>query len=124
MKIVWPHSRPAPTGEVRAKLIHDRMHKRQIQNLAHEPPSRSLTNLSSIFTLMITIPAVAFSLYMLLRWFKVSETKSKILGLLGGLASFFVELFLTIIDNWKSEKREEAMVKLAESMHHERRKTE
>lgn len=122
MKIQWPHTRPAPTGHVRTKLIHDRMHKKQIQNLAHEAPTKSLTNLSAIFTMIITIPAVAFSLYMILRWFKVSKTKSKIIGLLGGLASFFVELLLTIIDNWKTEKREEVMVKLATSLHEKRRK--
>ena len=28
LEIQWPHTRPPPTGEVRAKLIHQRMHKK------------------------------------------------------------------------------------------------
>ena len=109
MKIIWPHTRPEPTGEVRAKLIHDRMHKKDQSNIVFDGSKSQILGYSStIFTLIITIPCVAFSLYKLLSWFGYGEATSRIVGIVGGVASFFVELILLIIQAWKDEKRREA----------------
>ena len=113
MRVIWPHARPQPTGQVRAKLIHDRMHKRQLEEFGfRENPGTALANLSTIFTLIITIPAVAFSLYKLCQWFKLEETTSKLIAVLGGVLSFLVEMTLVFIETWKTERHQRKLVRL------------
>jgi hypothetical protein len=105
MTLDWPHRPPVPTGDVRTKLIHARMHKQvEPERVTLRTKGDSLANLSSIFTLLITIPAVAFSLYWLCRWFEFSDLSSKLIGIFGGIASFFVELILLLITQWKQER--------------------
>lgn len=104
LKVQWPHTKPEPTGNVRAKLIHDRMHKKNpYAYTPHHSASAKLKNLSTIFTLIITIPAVAFSLNMFLKWLGCSEMTTKIGSVVGGIASFFVELLLLMIQLYKED---------------------
>lgn len=116
LEIEWPHTRPPPTGEVRAKLIHQRMHKKSPRqmSLSQARPAR-LKNLSGIFTLVITIPCVAYALNSILRWCGYSNTTAQIAAVIGGLLSFFVELALIIIDAWKKEKYQSIMMKNQEA---------
>jgi hypothetical protein len=112
MRVDWPHTRPPPTGAVRAQLIHARMHRSTAPaSWREDRPAQGLTRLSAIFTLLITIPAVAFTVYSICRWLEVEETKSKVIGLVLGLASFFVELGLIIVHAWKDEKLQDRAVK-------------
>ncbi|KAK8857949.1 hypothetical protein M9Y10_013048 [Tritrichomonas musculus] len=108
LQVEWPHTKPPPTGEVRAKLIHQRMHKKQFNqfSLMEARPSK-LNELSGIFTLFITIPAVAYSLNILLKWCGFTDTTALIASVIGGLASFFVELALVLITQYKTEKMQE-----------------
>lgn len=107
MRVEWPHTRPEPTGRVRAKLIRDRMHQAHRTELkfGKENPGTALANLSTIFTIVITMPAVAFSLYWLCQWFGIGETTSKLIAVIGGLISFVVEIALAFIQTWKLEHR-------------------
>jgi divalent metal cation (Fe/Co/Zn/Cd) transporter len=66
-----------------------------------------LAHLSNVFTLLMTIPAVAFTVYSICRWVEVEETKSKVIALGTGLASSFVEFGLILISSWKDERRED-----------------
>lgn len=111
LEIQWPHTRPPPTGEVRAKLIHQRMHKKSPRqmSLSQSRPAK-LRNLSGIFTLIITIPCVAYALNMILRWFGYSGPTAQIVSIIGGLVSFFVELILILIDAYKKELIQKAMM--------------
>jgi hypothetical protein len=108
LAVNWPHRRPPPTGSVRAQLIHARMHRAARRDPRPEKLSlgRALTQLSWIFTLVITLPAVAFAVYSLCIWLKLEETRAKLIGLVAGLLSFFVELGLILIQAWKTERRE------------------
>ena len=105
--IKWPHSQPKPTGDVRAKLIHKRM---RMQN-AKEPLPRDIQKakvmnfVSTIVILLITVPLVAFSVYKISRWLGYSKNRSKQIGIIAGLISFFAELGLTIIQLYKEELR-------------------
>ena len=114
MKVVWPHERPPPTGEVRAKLIHARMHKKQeerIRNMNDQRPGQMLSTLSSGFIILITVPCVAYSLYAILKWFGVNPEKAKIYSLLASIVFFLAELGLLIIQIWKIDKTKDLMLK-------------
>jgi divalent metal cation (Fe/Co/Zn/Cd) transporter len=95
-------------------LIHNRIHRQTApEHWRATGPNTGLNRLSAIFTLLITIPAVAFTVYSICKWLEVEETKSKVIALVLGLASFFVELGLILISSWKDEKKEDRAAKRA-----------
>lgn len=108
LSVVWPHTRPEPTGIVRTKLIHNMMHKEgmKMKPVANLERAHALRDISAVWAFIVTIPAVAFSLYIILRWFEFSVEKAKVYAIIGGLAGFFAELGLTIIHAWKDERRD------------------
>ena len=114
MKVVWPHERPPPTGEVRAKLIHQRMHMRQeerIRSAGDFSPTQMLNTLSSGFIILITVPAVAYALYKIMIWFGVNPEKAKVSSLLLSIVFLLAEMGLVIIQSWKTERSKEMMLK-------------
>ena len=114
MKVVWPHERPKPTGEVRAKLIHQRMHKRQeerIKEMSDFSPAQMLQALSSGFIIVVTIPLVAYALYRLMTWCGVDKEKAKIYSLLMSIVFLLAEMGLVLIQSWKEDKTKEYMLK-------------
>ena len=114
MKVIWPHEKPKPTGEVRAKLIHQRMHKKQESEIIKRNINEKkyiLQTVSTGFILLITIPAVAFSLYTLLKWAGIENERAKQISLIGALIMFGAEVGLTIIQAYKNEKAEENLLK-------------
>ena len=115
MKVIWPHERPKPTGEVRAKLIHQRMHRQQESRILNrdkkENKGKYLQTISTGFILIITVPAVAYALYAILKWAGIEHERAKQYSLIGALILFGAEIGLTIIQAYKSEKAEEYMLK-------------
>ena len=114
MKVVWPHERPKPTGEVRAKLIHQRMHKKREENIkamGDFSPAQMLQALSSGFVIIATLPLVAYALYKLMTWFGVDHEKSKIYSLLLSIVFLLAEMGLILIQSWKEDKTKEFMLK-------------
>lgn len=115
MKVVWPHERPKPTGEVRAKLIHQRMHRQQENRITNremrENKGKYLQTLSTSFILIITVPAVAYALYAILKWAGFDLELAKQYSLIGALILFGAEIGLTIIHAYKSEKAEEYILR-------------
>ena len=112
MNVNWPFVKPKPTGNVRAQLIHTRMHQKPLElGIVRETNPTSLGNLSSIFTLIITIPAVAYSLYFLLRWLGYSKITSMCFGIIGGVVSFIVEISITLLRTFKQESTMQKQMK-------------
>ena len=113
MKVVWPHEKPPPTGEVRAKLIHQRMHKQHEQRIREATinPKQGLATISNGFILLITFPAIAYALYIILRWLGVSVDTSKIISLCMAMVFLLAEIGLVIIQQWKADRAKEYMVK-------------
>lgn len=106
MKISWPHTPSPVTGQVRAKLIHQRIHQHKEDNsLFKQPRSNSLNQISWVWTLLVTIPAVSFGLYSFLKWLGFDHQPSVLYGVLGGVTSLLIEIFLFMIQEFKlSEK--------------------
>ncbi|KAH0789689.1 hypothetical protein GPJ56_006191 [Histomonas meleagridis] len=109
LDIKWPHTKPQPTGDVRAKLIHRRMRLQNAQAQRALPNdlrrAKVMNFVSTIVILIITVPLVAYSVYKISRWLGYSNNKSKQIGIIAGLISFFAELGLTVIQLYKEELR-------------------
>ena len=106
LEINWPHQQPKPTGEVRTKLISARMQINKKKSIMDKdiPKGKMLNTVSTMLVLLITVPAVAFSVFVLCRWFGVEKERAKQYGILSGLASLFVELGLAIIQMFKEDR--------------------
>lgn len=118
LAINWPHRTPQRTGEVRAQLISARMQQQRRRPFVEKdvPRAKLLSTASTMFVLLVTVPAVAFSVFVLCRWFGVERDRAKRYGILSGLASLFVELGLTLIQMLKEDRSR----KLAERQHEHR----
>ena len=108
MKVVWPHTSPPVTGNVRAQLIHTRMHQKHADDHFHfkEKSTFQINELSWIWTLLITVPAVSYSLYTFLKWLGFDHQQSTLYGVLGGVASLLVEVILLMIQTFKQSQKE------------------
>lgn len=115
MKVVWPHTRPEPTGDIRAKLIHARMHKNVENNINTSKDlsaKEMLSNISSLFVLLITVPLIAFGIYTMLQWMGYEKDKATQLSLIISLIFFFAELGLTIIQLYKNDLAKKTQIQM------------
>ncbi|EAY22828.1 hypothetical protein TVAG_075750 [Trichomonas vaginalis G3] len=114
MKVVWPHTRPEPTGDVRAKLIHARMHKNVENHIRTKDISSKemLSSVSSIFVLLVTVPLIAFGLYTALKWLGFTPESAFCWSFIGSLIFFFAELALTILELFKRDMMQKGQLQL------------
>ena len=104
MSIKWPRKAPESDPELKYKIARERMHPRKLNNQNELSGGAYMRQLSDIWVILITVPAVSFALYMICKWLKFPPQKSKMIALIGSLISLFVEILLIIIQTHKKEK--------------------
>ena len=60
-----------------------------------------------MFVLLITVPAVGFALFAILKWFKFPKQKATIYSLVGAIISLLVEIGLIVIHTHKMENKKQ-----------------
>ena len=114
MKVVWPHERPPPTGEVRMKLIHQRMHKKQEERISggdYLSPAQAMNTLSNGFIILITVPLIAYALYNIFQWFGMDPERAKVISIILSFIFLIAEIGLALIQMYKTDKTKEYFLK-------------
>lgn len=103
INLKWPYKQPEYTGEARYMFLRKKLRsEKKISRLSDFSPRNAMTHLSSIFTLMITLPCSFFVIYILLKEkFHYPETKSALVSVVISLIIFIAELIVFIRDEEK-----------------------